>query len=70
MKSVRYVGMVLTRGIVGSPGFKLVWNFAKMYDSIARIIAACTVVVIMNDHVQVVFGRYILLLLGPGPGTG
>ena len=60
MKSVRYVGITLVLATGGKPGVRAIWNRAKMYDSSARTIAACSVAAIMKAHVQVVFGLYIV----------
>lgn len=38
----------------------------ETYDSIAKTAAACTVAAIMNAHVHVVLGRYILFILVVG----
>jgi hypothetical protein len=70
MKSVRYVGMVLESGVEGIPLTKLIWNSAKRYDSIAKTMHASTTTVIMNAHVQVVFGQYIFLVRGPVDSGG
>lgn len=38
----------------------------ETYDSIAKTAAACKVAAIMNAHVHVVLGRYILFVLVVG----
>jgi len=70
MKRVRYVGIVFANGSLERPSFRLVWNLANRYASMARTITACTIVVIKNAQVQVVFGLYIFLLRGTAPATG
>jgi hypothetical protein len=72
MKSVRYVGMVLTCGMEGSFSFRLIWNLVKIYLCQVSALSSCKVaitytsiastiivwmrIVSINAHVHFVFG--------------